>query len=723
MTLERSFRLSSLFMTTAGFTGLVLAADIHLGLILLGFSALVISILHAGGWGFTPLANTLSRASTDVWNVLMVVAFLACGIDLLWVSQDLLLAGINFLIVLMVNKLFNLNERKDFLYLYAISFLLLLAAAAMTVEPWYAIVFVAFLLSAIWTLLLYHLRNEAEEHHKGAGPGLLPALNPISPRFFWTTNTIALAALFLTAAIFFVTPRIGAGYFQKDRGQAIRTTGFSQTVDLGVFGSVKLDPTVVMRVELAKEEGQLQDPMYLQGATFDKYNGRTWANSFSRRQAVGRGPDGEFLVSGSDRQGVGNHTLRQEILMEALDTSALFGVPHIHSVKGNFLIVQTDAMGDLHLPYAPARRFQYTVDSVPTTLRQSDRTASSFTYPRHIKEYFLQLPELTPKVAMLVSSITKKATTPYEKTNAIKWHLLGNYRYSLDVGSSASPNPLEEFLFVRKTGYCEHYATAMVVLLRTAGIPARLITGFLATEWNDFGNYYTVRQQDAHAWVEVFFPGSGWVIFDPTPPASASPSTTTAIVGRFLDSLRLKWTRVIIQYSYRDQQAVLQEIREQSEPVRTQTWESLNVALKWFGNWRAWLSTHLSGLDWRTVATWIAGLGLTFFLMRLWSRRRRWIWKPSRQSTPQQVAAARLYGKMLRLLESRGLSKGPSVAPLEFAGHITSQWSDLESVVRPLTELYCRARFGAISPNPQELLGAGHLLVRLRILIRSKSKW
>ena len=109
-------------------------------------------------------------------------------------------------------------------------------------------------------------------------------------------------------------------------------------------------------------------------------------------------------------------------------------------------------------------------------------------------------------MADLAHRVTQEATTPFERVLAIHQHLLENYRYSLESETATLSHPLEEFLFTRKTGYCEHYATAMVVMLRTIGIPARLVTGFLATEWNEYGGYFTVRQRDAHAWVEVYFP-------------------------------------------------------------------------------------------------------------------------------------------------------------------------------------------------------------------------
>src|SRR5262249_4618376 len=123
----------------------------------------------------------------------------------------------------------------------------------------------------------------------------------------------------------------------------------------------------------------------------------------------------------------------------------------------------------------------------------------------------------------------------------------------------------------RKAGYCEHYATAMVILLRTVGIPARLVTGFLATEWNEFGGYYTVRQQDAHAWVEVYFPRSGWVTMDPTPTVSTPVFTSRwDVLRRLSESFRLQWDRLFVRYSVGDQLAIVQGIRRGGDFLRDQ---------------------------------------------------------------------------------------------------------------------------------------------------------
>src|SRR3989338_11130144 len=116
----------------------------------------------------------------------------------------------------------------------------------------------------MWTLTLYHLRNEAEEAHTESSP----VTRPVTAQFFWTTNGIAVGSFCLTLVIFFLIPRIGTGFFQKNRTELIRTSGFSEKVDLGVIGAVKLDPTVVMRVEFPDQRGPVKDALYFRVAAY-----------------------------------------------------------------------------------------------------------------------------------------------------------------------------------------------------------------------------------------------------------------------------------------------------------------------------------------------------------------------------------------------------------------------------------------------------------------------
>src|SRR2546427_456505 len=426
MILERAFPVSSILLAAIGFLGLLLTGGVPGGLILLGRASLVVSVAQAMELAGGRLARQIANLSSATWNVFLIAVFVFFGADLLLISRDILPAAVHFLILLMSIKLFHLRQRKDFLQLYAISFLELLAAAALTVDLWYAGVFIAYVVVAIWTLILYHLRNEAEE--------------------------------------------------ERAAGQA--------------------------------------------GKGMD---GRSWANRLAARRLLGRTPDGGFLVPSELTLAVPESAvMRQEILIEALDTTVLFGASFVESVKGNFVVVQMNGMRGLYVPFPTSARFQYSVRSIPSRLLEADRTALSFTYPTFIREHYLQLPDTSQRVAAFAREVTSAASTPYGRARAIEQHLRRSYQYSLDVGTTVSADPVDDFLFTRKTGYCEHYATAMVVLLRTLGIPARLVTGFLPGVWNDFGNYYTIRQQDAHAWVEVYFPRSGWVTFAPTPSVPAA---------------------------------------------------------------------------------------------------------------------------------------------------------------------------------------------------------
>ncbi|MGH7473439.1 MAG: hypothetical protein ACREJW_05815, partial [Candidatus Methylomirabilales bacterium] len=120
MNLERAFRLSSILLATSGFTGLILTGELPIGLVGLGAAALALSLTQGAGWNADWL---VFRLSPGAWNAILASAFLGFGADFLWISQDLLQAGIHFLILLMVNKLLTLQQRKDFLHLYAISLL------------------------------------------------------------------------------------------------------------------------------------------------------------------------------------------------------------------------------------------------------------------------------------------------------------------------------------------------------------------------------------------------------------------------------------------------------------------------------------------------------------------------------------------------------------------------------------------------------------------------
>jgi protein-glutamine gamma-glutamyltransferase len=317
-----------------------------------------------------------------------------------------------------------------------------------------------------------------------------------------------------------------------------------------------------------------------------------------------------------------------------------------------------------------------------------------------------------PKVAELAHAVTRDISTPYGMTIAIKQHLLSSYTYSLDVGSILSTSPLEEFLFSRKTGYCEHYATAMVIMLRTVGIPARLVTGFLPGEWNDFGHYYAVRQEDAHAWVEVWFPGSGWVTFDPTPSVLKQvPSPLLKQMGGLIDSIRLKWDRFVIHYSFYDQMTVAQGMRNQGEILRTYV-SNLMAMLKGPGaSEQDPGAVPASPIRWRLLGLVILCVACALGI-GVWVRWRRAAF------LNRELASIRLYQRMLAMLAARGVRKPSAETALEFNARVRQEYQAAGPLVQELTALYYRSRFGHESLSPSALQQAEPLLTQLASVSR-----
>ncbi|MCP9469769.1 MAG: DUF3488 and transglutaminase-like domain-containing protein [Nitrospira sp.] len=730
MSLDQAFRVTSILLAAVSFITLFLESHLPGWLTFLTGVALILALVRVTESNSDSSPETRTGLPTAVWNILVILGFFGFLVDSL-MSGELLPAGVRFLLVLMVIKLFNLRCFRDYLHLHVISVVVMLAAAALGADVWYFLLFLVYLFVGVWTLLLLGITKQLEDPDTPA-PALASqretrgSYDRVTSQVFQLANGLALFVFGVTLLLFFALPRLQGGFYQNGQGAAIRTAGFSDAVDLGSIGPIKRDPRVVMRVEPSGRAPDGKGRLYLRGIAFDHYDGRSWVNQLSRRRVVRETGPGLFALNGSqgERGRPERPSLQLKIFLEPLDTPVLFGAPFMEAVSGNLPAVQVDVNGSFYLSRPSATPVEYVAVSKSTAVLPADLQPSPVVYHEAFLRHFIQIPARSDRIAALARTVVGQERTPYGQAMAIQDHLARNYRYSLEIPRAEQANPLEEFLFNRKTGYCEHYATAMVIMLRTLGVPARLVTGFLATEWNEYGNYYVVRQQDAHAWVEVHLPHSGWIVMDPTPPSEDIGDVISPWQGwaSMVDHIRLLWNRVVVQFSAADQLAIVRGVQIGSATIGQKVWGPTS---RWFPPPTSWQERIVDLYDRSTTGILAAGFiailtGLCLFMWLGWkrSRYRRFFTKASVQN--DRHAVAKLYTDMILYLSSKGVQKPANTGPLQFLDTIRTQWTGAFPLATTITELYCRERFGRARLTSDEYTVAQNKLDRLMSLTREQ---
>ena len=638
---------------------------------------------------FLNLQGKIINISRFIWNSIAAVILAAGLIDYLLISQSLIDTSVRFLTLLMVTKLFDLKTNRDYAILYLLTFFQLLAAAASTVNLSFLFALALYILTGIWALTIFNLKKEWEER---SDPHKEMAKNILGPYFFIVTAGLAVLSLIITLSLFFVIPRMGVGFFPKQTADTLKISGFSEKIDLGELGLVKLDPAIVMRVKL---HPPLPPPLlkgglgglYFRGLSFDTYNGTQWLQTLNKMMPLQRDNSGIWRIKESKSQRVKvTEILTQTILLEAIETNVLFTAWEGVGVSGNFRNVVTDKMGAFYLPATPYSRIEYTAYSLLPAPQKS--IVAKQDYWKEVPLQYLQLPSGLERVSELAINITSDKKTPLDKATAIEQYLKRNYRYTLNPGipdrsirgqEGIGKNPVEDFLFFTKEGYCEQYANAMAVMLRTIGIPSRLVTGFLPGEWNKFGNYLIIRKRDAHSWVEAYMPDAGWVIFDSTPSAEAvgEMPAATSLITLYIDSLKWRWNRYIVNYSFQDQLNFAKAIENKGQSALSKLRWSFNIK-----------SVHYT---WKDMLIFVTAAVIAAIILIITTRI---VWKPKdRAKWPK---APFFYKDMLRLLAQKGKIKKPGETALEFADA-----ADREEV-KAITDIYYNIRFGGHKATDEE---------------------
>jgi transglutaminase-like putative cysteine protease len=488
-------------------------------------------------------------------------------------------------------------------------------------------------------------------------------------------------------------------------------------VELGGHGVIKDDPTVVMRVKVPKAfRGREAPALHWRGTAYDHYQGGRWAHSRSApRTEVSLDSDQEahrtwvhfrYDVMGEyTREELAarlGHGMRQEIYLEPLGgTSVLFAaaMPTVFEFDSldpkekatrNDELRKSHGAGLKYIAYSdPSRPGAEVLRSAWTKLPRTNPVVGGHGEHATTYQVYLQVPDEIPeRVRALAHEITRDAPTWYDKATAVEAYLRKELGYTLVMKDPGRDEPIDFFLFERRRGHCEYFSSAMVILLRVVGVPARNVNGFLGGEWNEYGDYIAVRGGDAHSWVEVYFPGYGWVTFDPTPPGSVDQLGRggTGLVdklSRLMDTLRLKWFQWVIEYDLHRQLSIFRGLRSAFGGGSKALKEGLASA-------RAWARRHETPL---VVAILALAAGIAAMV---WRRRRRRAATRTTTTPPPAPRSplARLYLAVHRRMGKRAFRRGPATTPREYAAALARERVPGAAAFAEMTELYYGAVYG-----------------------------
>jgi transglutaminase-like putative cysteine protease len=650
---------------------------------MLGVSGLaLVAGLIVGSWWQESLRQRLASVPR-LGPVLLGLAGGAVVVEIAVGTVGLLDAFTHLLVFLLLAKLYTLRTLRDARDITFLSFFMLVATSPVTTSVVFLGLFVIFVVVGTWLLMFRHVLYEADIV---AGPTARIGREILNLALAGSAATVL-----VTAVLFVVIPRVGLAALPL-RTQSSRTvSGFTEHVQLGAFGEIETDATVVMRVRPTSLTGggvpQQLPVLRWRGVAFDHFDGRTWTVSRSTlKLTLRRNRPVAFPV----HQYTGGPVLTQEIDLEPLESQMIFGAPRVLSVQGrsDFLIV--DDLGNVAVP-SPVARLRYTVESQPELGgRHAIGTADTRLPddPRW-RARFTQLPALSPRIAGLAREVTAGSADPYDAARRLTEWLARNLSYTRTLERPAGADPIEDFLFVRRAGNCEYFAAALAVMLRSLQIPARVVNGFQRGEWNPYGDYFMVRLRDAHSWVEVFVDGAGWITFDPSPRAPGEVATPAAAAALWLDSMRMSWHRYVVSFSLHDQLTAVEALRRAS--------------------W-AWSTAALQPGQWprgARVGAVAAALVVVGVVALLWWRRR--------DAAPGPVVPA-FYLHALRVLARRGQAPAAGETAREFAGRATgAAWA---SPLAALTRAYERVRFGGVVLTDTELADVDSALAALTKAVR-----
>lgn len=561
-----------------------------------------------------------------------------------WSGQN---AGTALFVSMLVLKLMELRRKSDIRLVATLIGFLVVVEFLFDQSPWLVLYLAAVVLGGI-ALLVDLNGGLGEARRRGA---LAVAVR------------LSLQALPLTLILFLLFPRLSAPLWSLGLDPSKATTGISDSLEPGAISELVLNGELAFR---ARFEGTppAADQLYWRGPVLWETDGRRWSVG---QDIASTAPAGALVEAA--------RPIDYEVTLEPTDQRWLFALDLPDSVPEEAFLSPDHQL--------IARQVVSAVKRYRVTSALDYRTASP--NPARLAAG-LQVPDnVTPRMRRLVEEWRSRSQSDLALVQAgLQFFNRESFHYTL-MPPRLGANPTDEFLFETQRGFCEHYASSFAVLMRLAGVPSRIVLGYLGGELNRVGGYHMVWQSDAHAWVEVLIEGRGWVRVDPTAavdPSRVDNSGASRMLGAgpsvrftleqadaiarfvrdmrlFADSLDAAWQDWVLGFSVEDQLALLQRLR--------------------LGELR----------EYGLVALMLAALGITLGILVLASIRER---KPL---DPLQTE----YARFCRRLAGIGLDRLPNEGPMDYAGRVAAKRPDLAPTVERFMDLYIPARYGPGDPH------------------------
>ena len=668
------FLISSYLLVSLGFTGLLFTGELAYHYLVLAAFSFVLGVLGdaKGGTGFLP---------APLANVIMLGVFGLTVFSIFILKAPPVQELVHFLLALQAVKLSAPKKQRDWLQLYLLSFFSVVAAAALSVELSFAVVFVAYLFAAPWVLVVFHLKEAMETAKK------LPdaEIHLLGWPLFRLVGKIS-CFLFLLMLFFFIAlPRFGAGLWGDSWAGGVGMTGFSDRLSLGDVSEIKRNNAVAMRVYMQETERFKGKTLYWRGISLDRFDGMRWDRSETTLTRLKRMGEIYMVEQGPHPKG---SMVQQDIILEPTGSQALFALGRPITVAGRLRDLYHDTLGNLRSSYPFPFQISYTVMSSVDPGGEARPQGDSF----------LQLPVLDPRIGNLIQRVTAGMDDPSKQARALEQYLRRNYRYSLKGLAMEKGDPLSGFLFDVRQGDCEYFSSALTVMLRLLAIPARVVNGYIGGDWNPYGGYIVVRQTNAHSWVEAYLKGEGWVTLDPTPSYfGLGQESIFASMAHFIDFMRMRWYRYVVNFGFGDQYRLFTALKRPTlwlDPGHRAV--SMAKIRRWFSLDAAKQKRHGILLVVLVLAWWV------------WRQRKKFFF--TGMTAPLAHEAAERYRRVLGLLKKRGFRKRPGQTPDEFSQTVGRPAGAL---LQEFTRLYQQARFSEVADFAAGLQRMDEILVRL----------